>query len=124
MPSERTNKEWLSDLRLTGAGQEQALADLRDLLLRASLYFFGRNLGDFSGLGREEVLQRAEDCAQEALMTVLEHLSEFRGDSKFSTWAYKFAINIAMTTARHERWKGVSLDEMETAGEGTLSEWL
>ncbi|HEY5912316.1 MAG TPA: hypothetical protein VJA21_17070, partial [Verrucomicrobiae bacterium] len=66
MPNERTNEEWLTDLRLTGAVQEQALADLRDLLLRASLYFFGRNLGDFSGLGREEVLQRAEDCAQEA----------------------------------------------------------
>lgn len=42
---------------------------------------------------------------------------DFRGDSKFSTWAYKFAINIAMVTARRERWKQVSLDEL-AADEG------
>jgi RNA polymerase sigma-70 factor (ECF subfamily) len=124
MSKNRTNPEWLRDLRLGGPGQEQAISDLRDLLLRAALYFFSRNLGDFGGLGREEVLQRAEDCAQEALLAVLEHLPEFRGDSRFSTWAYKFAINIAMTTARHERWKGVSLDELTSASEDSLSEWL
>src|SRR5574340_639776 len=124
MPRKRTNEEWLHDLRLTGPDQQPALDDLRDLLLRAALYFFSRNLGDFGGLGRDEVLQRAEDCAQDALLAVMQHLPEFRGDSLFSTWAYKFAINIALTTARHERWKGVSLDDLTTSTEKGLSEWL
>lgn len=112
MAKARSNLEWLSDLRAGGSSQEAAIADLRDLLLRAALYFFSRNLGDFNGLDRDEILQRAEDCAQDALIAVLNHLSDFRGDSKFSTWAYKFAINFAMMSARRERWKGVSLDEL------------
>jgi len=122
MTHTRNNEEWLHDLRESGAAQESALADLRELLLRAALYFFSRNLGDFGGLNRDEILQRAEDCAQEALITLMQHLQDFRGDSKFTTWAYKFSINIALMTARHERWKGVSLDELSFSQEGAFFE--
>ena len=115
MSSTRTNEEWLNDLSASGEVQEAAITDLRDLLLRAALYFFSRNLSDFQGLHREEITQRAEDCAQDALIAVLDHLSDFRGDSKFSTWAYKFAINIALMASRRERWKGVSLDELASS---------
>ena len=124
MPNTRTNDEWLSDLNASGAVQEAAISDLRDLLLRAALYFFNRNLGDFQGLNRDEILQRAEDCAQEALIAVMNHLPDFRGDSKFTTWAYKFAINIALMTSRHERWKGVSLDQLSSVDNGSLAEWM
>ena len=124
MSTTRTNQEWLQDLRASGAVQEAAIADLRDLLMRAALYFFSRNLGDFAGLNREEITQRAEDAAQDALIAVMDHLSEFRGDSKFTTWAYKFAINMAMMAARRERWKGVSLDEVASSGEGNFLEWM
>jgi RNA polymerase sigma-70 factor, ECF subfamily len=124
MSRTRTNQEWLHDLKASGALQEAAIADLRDLLLRAALYFFSRNLGDFKGLERNEITQRAEDCAQDALIAVLKHLSDFRGDSKFTTWAYKFAINIAMMSARRERWKGVSLDELASSGESNFFEWM
>ena len=120
----RTNEEWLHDLNASGEVQEAAISDLRDLLLRAALFFFNRNLADFEGLNRDEILQRAEDCAQEALVTVMNHLSDFRGDSKFTTWAYKFAINIALMTTRRERWKGVSLDQMAFSEDGSLPEWL
>jgi RNA polymerase sigma-70 factor (ECF subfamily) len=123
MSSTRTNQEWLHDLKASGATQEAAIADLRDLLLRAALYFFSRNVGDFRGMDREEITQRAEDCAQDALMAVLDHLSDFRGDSKFSTWAYKFAINTAMMAARRERWKGVSLDEL-ASDESHFFDWI
>jgi RNA polymerase sigma-70 factor (ECF subfamily) len=124
MSHPRTNQEWLHDLKASGALQEAAIADLRDLLLRAALYFFSRNLGDFRGLSREEITQRAEDCAQDALIAVMNHLSDFRGDSKFSTWAYKFAINMAMMAARRERWKGVSLDELASSDESNFFEWV
>jgi RNA polymerase sigma-70 factor, ECF subfamily len=123
MSSTRTNQEWLHDLNTNGSTQEAAIDDLRDLLLRAALYFFSRNTGDFQGMDREEITQRAEDCAQDALMAVLDHLSDFRGDSKFTTWAYKFAINMAMMAARRERWKGVSLDEL-ASDESHFMEWI
>ena len=120
----RSNEEWLHDLNASGSTQDAAIADLRDLLLRAALYFFSRNVGDFQGLSHEEILQRAEDCAQDALIAVLNHLSDFRGDSKFSTWAYKFAINIAMMAARREKWKSISLDELASTDETTFVERL
>lgn len=120
----RSNEEWLHDLRASGSVQEAAINDLREILLRAALYFFHRNLADFGGLAHEEILQRAEDCTQDAVIAVLNHLSDFRGDSKFSTWAYKFAINIALMAARRERWKGVSLDELASADEGSFLERL
>jgi RNA polymerase sigma-70 factor (ECF subfamily) len=119
----RTNQEWLHDLSASGALQEAAITDLRDLLLRATLYFFSRNPGDLQGLDRDEIAQRAEDCAQDALIAMLDHLAEFRGDSQFSTWAYKFAINKAMMSARRERWKGTSLDALAASAEGDFQEW-
>jgi RNA polymerase sigma-70 factor (ECF subfamily) len=124
MGKTRSNQEWMQELTASGSMQDAAIADLRELLLRAALYFFSRNLGDFQGLDREEILQRAEDCAQDALLAVLDHLSDFRGDSKFTTWAYKFAINIAMMAARRERWKNVSLDELAAADDVTIIERL
>src|SRR5512142_2277156 len=124
MPQLRTNQEWLHQLQSSGASQEAAIAALRELLRRAALYFFGRTPGDLAGLTREEVLQRAEDCAQDALISLMAHLSDFRGDSKFTTWAYKFAINTALMTARHERLKGVSLDALASSDESTFFEWM
>ena len=124
MPDNRSNQEWLHDLNAVGVPQEAAIADLRNILLRAALFFFSRNLSDFGGSSRDEILQRAEDCAQDALIAVINHLADFRGDSKFSTWAYKFAINIALMDARRERWKGVSLDQLADSSESSFSEWV
>jgi len=108
----RTNEEWLRDLESTGDEQAAAIADLRDYLLRAALYSLSRNHGDLAHLAPVEIEQLAEDCAQDALVAILGHLREFRGDSKFTTWAYKFAVNIALVAARREGWKRVSLDQL------------
>jgi RNA polymerase sigma-70 factor (ECF subfamily) len=123
MSDTRTNEEWLYALKANGEIQETAITDLRDLLMRATLYFFNRNLSDFAGMNRDEILKCAEDCAQEALIAVMNHLSDFRGDSKFTTWVYKFAINMALMTARRERWKGKSLDQLPFSSPGTASPW-
>jgi RNA polymerase sigma-70 factor (ECF subfamily) len=123
MTSTRTNDQWLHELTASGALQESAISELRDLLLRAVLFFFSRNLGDFEKLSRAEILQLAEDCAQDALIAVLNHLSDFRGDSRFTTWAYKFAINMALMTARRERRKGVSVEQLFSTDNGASFEW-
>ena len=56
--------------------------------------------------------QLAEDCAQDALLAILQHLHEFRGDSKFTTWTYRFAVNVALVSARREFRKSASLDQL------------
>ena len=123
MSKQRTNEEWLHDLNASGETQDVAITDLRDLLLRATLYFFNGNQGDFAGMDRNQILQCAEDCAQEALIAVMNRLADFRGDSKFTTWVYKFAINKALITARRQRWKGKSLEQLTSFDSKTLAEW-
>jgi RNA polymerase sigma-70 factor, ECF subfamily len=123
MTGARTNEEWLHDLRGKGVEQEHAVADLQNILLRAVLYIFNRHGNDFGALARDDILKLAEDCAQDALIAIMNHLSDFRGDSKFTTWAYKFAVNIALMTSRRERWRGISLDQFSSSEDGALFEW-
>lgn len=122
MTRTRTNEEWLNDLSEGGAAQESAVADLQGILLRAVLYTFNRNLSELSSLARDDTFRLAEDCAQDALIAIMNHLLDFRGDSKFTTWAYKFAINVALTAARRERWRGVSLDQLSSTEDSVLFE--
>ncbi len=108
----RNNAEWLRELRSQGNDQAQALVDLRDYLLRAALYSYQKNRAITSSLDHTEIEQLAEDSAQNALLTILQHLDDFRGESKFTTWAFKFAINFALVSARREQWKHVSLERL------------
>lgn len=108
----RTNAEWLVELKSTGTGQAPAIEDLRAYLLRAARYSLARQRHELAGLPAAEIEQLAEDCAQDALVAILKHLDEFRLESKFTTWAYKFAINIALNAGRREIWKHVSLDQL------------
>lgn len=108
----RSNEEWLSELQSSGEEQAIALEDLRAYLRRAAFYSLSQNAHALTRLTWTQIEQLAEDCAQDALLAVLNQLSEFRGDSRFTTWAYKFAINIALVTARRERWKLLSLDQL------------
>ena len=118
----RTNPEWLQSLSGHDSRQSEAIEDLRGLLLRAALYTLVTHLSDLREMDERERLALAEDCAQEALMAVLSKLDDFRGESKFTTWAYKFGVNVALTRARRERWKRVSLDAL-AEDEYTL-DWL
>jgi RNA polymerase sigma-70 factor (ECF subfamily) len=106
----RSNADWIAALH--GAADEQAAAlnDLRTYLLRAALFTLRGALHYVGRLESTSLGQIAEDCAQEALTTILQRLPDFRGESKFTTWAYAFAVNIALTAARRERWAPVPLD--------------
>lgn len=112
-PSEvLTNAQWLAELGADGRRQEQAVARLRAYLLRAILVYLSRQRSDLAHFDYDELRQLAEDWAQQALVQVLGHLDSFRGDSKFTTWAYRIAINLAAGELRLKRWQNVSLDSM------------
>ncbi len=109
----RTNQEWLAELSSSGKAQIEAITELRDHLLRASLFTFNRNLNSRDRISQDQIEQMAEDCTQEALMAVMQHLADFRGDSKFTTWVYKFAVNASLMALRREKWKTISLDDLK-----------
>jgi RNA polymerase sigma-70 factor (ECF subfamily) len=98
--TERTNEEWLDALR--GPERDEALADLRAFLVRGLRYA----LADASGVDEATL----EDFAQEALLRILAGLDSFRGESRFTTWAQKIAVRVALTELRRHRWRDVSLD--------------
>lgn len=122
MSKNRTNQEWIQDLTGSGSSQTEAINDLHHLLLGAAVRTFSHSLNDLQVLSNEEKLHLAEDCAQDALLAVLDRLDEFRGDSQFTTWAFKFAINISLSCAKRELWKHVPLKSPSEDLE--IDEWL
>ena len=100
---ERTNEQWLAELR--GPERDQALADLRVVLVR------GLKVA-LAGRVRQGLNEAAEDFAQEALIKILAGLDTFRGESQFTTWAQKIAVLTASTELRRKRWRDVSLQEV------------
>ena len=107
---ERSNEDWLRELEAGGDCQAAALADLRAYLLRAARYALYRRAGGLPHSAPSDLDQLAEDCAQEAVLAILARLGTFRGDSRFTTWAYTFAVHAALVAGRREAWKAVPLD--------------
>jgi RNA polymerase sigma-70 factor (ECF subfamily) len=51
----------------------------------------------------------ANQAADDALMAVMKKLHTYRGDSRFTTWAYKFALLEAAAAMRRRPWHGREL---------------
>jgi RNA polymerase sigma-70 factor (ECF subfamily) len=107
----RSNDQWLSDLE-NKETQAEALADLREYLQRAALSYLSRRRADLASLDQHELEHLADDFSQEALILILDKLDTFRGESKFTTWAYRFVINVAAGELRLYRWRTLSIDAL------------
>lgn len=106
------NAEWLDGLRGPEPERSETLSRLREYLLRAVLMYLTRQRGDLAQFDYDELQQLAEDWAQQALVQVMANLDSFRGDSKFTTWAYRIAVNLVAGDLRLKRWQNVSLDRL------------
>lgn len=104
----RENADWLSALNSSGEAQEAALADLREILVSG----LRRGLATWLDPYSPQLEALAEEAAQEALVRILDRLDTFEGRSRFTTWAYKVAIRIALTELRRKQWKDISLEQM------------
>ncbi len=100
---DRSNEAWLEELR--GPDRDEAIADLRAFLVRG----LRLSLANRINTNLDEMV---EDFVQEALLKILDNLHTFRGESRFTTWAQKIAVNVALTDLRRRHWKDVSLQEM------------
>ena len=57
----------------------------------------------------------AEDLAQEAFLQLYRKISTFRGESAFSTWLHRLAVNVVLMHLRKKGLQQVSLDDVDTS---------
>ena len=99
------SQEWLRSLRVEDT-REEAIARLHRLLLRAARFEVARRRPTLPHLRGNELDDIANEAADDALMSVLRRLDDFRGASRFTTWVYKFALLEASAKLRKRAWQG------------------
>jgi RNA polymerase sigma-70 factor (ECF subfamily) len=107
------SRAWLHDLRADGQAREAALARLHALLLRAARFEAARRRATLTQLRPGELDEIAAEAADDALVSILARLDDFRGASRFTTWAYKFALLETAVKLRKRAWQGreIPLDD-------------
>ena len=100
------SREWLRCLRANGDVRYEALARLHAFLLRAARYEVGRRQATLPHLRGNDLDDIAYEAADDALMSVLTRLDDFRGTSRFTTWVYKFALLEVAVKLRRRGWQG------------------
>jgi RNA polymerase sigma-70 factor, ECF subfamily len=111
------SREWLRALRSDGSTRDEAIARLHALLLRATRFEVARRRPTLPHLRGNEIDDIAHEAADDALVSVLARLDDFRGASRFSTWVYKFGLLEAAVKLRRRAWQGREVPlEPETWG--------
>lgn len=118
MATERTNEQWLADLKTSDVtAQTAALEDLRVRVRRSILYYLSQERSDLRGLSTQELENMADDLSQDATLRIMENIDRFRGEAKFTTWANRIAVRLAISDLRRARYKDFSLDDMVADGD-------
>jgi RNA polymerase sigma-70 factor (ECF subfamily) len=103
--AEADSRAWLSALRGEGGERDEAVARLHELLLRGARFEVSRRRAALSHVRGEELDDIALQAADDALVAVLAKLDDYRGASRFTTWAYKFALLEAGVRMRRRAWQ-------------------
>ncbi len=106
---------WLERLAAEGPERDAALAELHELLLKASRFEIGRRRASLPHVRPGDFDDLAQQSADDALVAVLAKLDQFRGASRFTTWAYKFALLEAGVKVRRRAWQGREIPLEEEA---------
>jgi RNA polymerase sigma-70 factor, ECF subfamily len=96
---------WIEALSAMGRERDDAIERLHELLLRASRFEVARRRHLLDRTGSAELDDLALQAADDALMAVMRKLASYRGDSRFTTWAYKFALLEAAVKVRRRAWQ-------------------
>ena len=99
------SRAWLNALRSKGSAREEAVVRLHALLLRAARFEVARRRAALARVRGEELDDIAVQAADDALVAVLAKLDDYRGASRFTTWAYKFALLEASVRLRRRAWQ-------------------
>src|SRR3954470_21349426 len=113
MPGASASQQWLDDLASSGPARDKALARLHELLLRGAHHEIRRRRARLRDVSRGELDDLALQATADAMVAILAKLHTFRGESRFTTWAYKFVLLEAGVKLRRRSWQGreVSFDD-------------
>jgi RNA polymerase sigma-70 factor (ECF subfamily) len=93
--------EWIRALSSDGADRERAAARLHEMLLRVARAEARRRSGELRISG-PELDDLAHQSAADAVVAVIAKIGEFRAESRFTTWAYKFVmLEVSGKVGRH-----------------------
>jgi RNA polymerase sigma-70 factor, ECF subfamily len=96
---DHASRRWVEQLHAGHPAHEDAVARLHDVLRRAAVHELRRRRAALEGPELDDV---AQQCANDAMMSILARLEDFQGLSRFTTWAYKFVIfEVSGKLARH-----------------------
>jgi RNA polymerase sigma-70 factor (ECF subfamily) len=99
------SQAWIDRLSAAGRERDAGIDDLH-ALLKAARFEIDRRRAVFPHLRGNDYDDLAHQSADDALVAVLSKLDDFRGDSRFTTWAYKFALLEAGVKVRRRAWQG------------------
>jgi RNA polymerase sigma-70 factor, ECF subfamily len=112
---------WVEALSGIGRTKDDAIGRLHEILLRGARFEIARR-GRALGYSRPiELEDLATQAAADALMAIMRKLPTYRGDSRFTTWAYKFALLEAGVKVRRRAWHGREVP-LEEAGWAQLAD--
>jgi RNA polymerase sigma-70 factor (ECF subfamily) len=99
---DRESDLWVEQLRAGHPRSDQTVARLHEVLLRVAFHELSRRRGQLQSVSGPEFDDLAQQAADDALTNILARLDEFRGLSRFTTWAYKFVMfEVSGKVARH-----------------------
>ena len=100
------SQAWVDRLSPGSPQRDAAIEALHALLLNGARFEVNRRCAAFPHMRGDDHDDLAHQSADDALVAVLRKLGEFRGDSRFTTWAYKFALLEAAVKVRRRAWQG------------------
>lgn len=100
------SRAWLTRLGAAGPERDSAVEELLLLLVGAARFVLARRRAQLASFPREGLDELAVEAAGDALVAIMARLDEFRGESRFTTWAWKFAFYEASQALRRRSWMG------------------
>ncbi len=98
------SRAWVTGLQSSGRIHEECVAALYDVLVRVARHEVVRRSGalQLRGPELEDIAQQATD---DALMSIRAKVAGFRGESRFTTWAYRFVMFEVSTKMGRHFWR-------------------
>jgi RNA polymerase sigma-70 factor, ECF subfamily len=96
------SSEWIAGLRADSGSYETVSRRLHADLLRVARGLVSRRAGAITGPEREDL---AHQATADAMMTIIGKLDQFRGESRFTTWAHRFVELEVMHKASRHAWR-------------------
>jgi RNA polymerase sigma-70 factor, ECF subfamily len=98
------SESWVSGIGAKGVEHDDCIALLHAVLLRVARHEVFRRAGSL-GLAGPELDDIAHQACDDALMAIKAKIGDFRGESRFTTWAYRFVMFEVSTKMGRHFWR-------------------